>query len=87
MGSVAGSGDFDLKVYPNPVRDVLQVEISGTIKGKATLSLFDLSGKLVRETGLDGQKAEIRMGDLARGTYILKYHDEEGSGTMRVQKL
>ena len=41
--------DFaNLKVYPNPVKDILNVECSNSsLSDKMVISIFDLSGKIV----------------------------------------
>ncbi|HRO42906.1 MAG TPA: T9SS type A sorting domain-containing protein [Flavipsychrobacter sp.] len=82
----AGNG-FDVIAYPNPVKDVLRIEISGEMKGKGRAILYDLSGKMLRQMELKDATGELNMSDLAQGMYLLKYRDDEIAATMRVQKL
>jgi hypothetical protein len=63
-------------VYPNPVRDYVNFQFSGPVKGKITLMLFDITGRLI----LTQEKIEVshtlvtmnELGNLPEGNYIIK---------------
>lgn len=57
-----------LSVYPNPAQDILY--ISGA-EGKAELSLYDMMGKQVLATSINGDNT-IDIANLATGMYTLK---------------
>jgi len=69
--------NFDDQVYPNPVRDVLHVYISG----KATFVLINQSGKqILTQTIINS--GTINVANLAAGIYYLK-----NSVTDQIQKI
>jgi len=81
-----GNGGFSVAVYPNPVRDMLNMEIHGQIRGEAKVMLYDMSGKLVAERTITADNSRLETANLAPGMYILKYVDSETTGTVRIQK-
>lgn len=55
------------RVYPNPAKDILHVETSGT----ATFSLVDQSGKILLTTSINS-KGSINISGMAGGWYYLR---------------
>jgi hypothetical protein len=84
--AVAANEDFSLSVYPNPVKEVLNIEVKGIMKGKGTVTLLDLSGKVMEQIELSSDKGQLNLGNLANGLYLLRYRDSENTETMRIQK-
>ena len=62
-------------VYPIPSSYELTVQTNNLSNNK--YELFDLNGKLVKENNFY-QSAQINLSNLAKGTYLLKIHDENG---------
>jgi len=87
VNSIGNSKDYSVIAYPNPVKDFLHIEVTGTMKGKGKAALYDLSGKMLKMIELNETTGEINMSDLAQGIYLLRYKDEESTATLRVQKL
>lgn len=54
----------DIKVYPNPVKDVLQIESKIPV---ANFVLFDLGGKKL----LSGDSSQLNVSSLPAGNYVL----------------
>ncbi len=82
IGTQARSNDF--KVYPNPVKDVANLDISsvnGT--GKISVSVLNMAGMQVmtKETRATGQKTvyQVDMTNLKNGTYVIILRFEDGS--------
>ena len=67
----------DMTVYPNPVRDILNVEIPEGKKGR--LVVFDMMGRLVWSGKYDGYSGEVRvdLSQLAIGTYSVEFLPED----------
>lgn len=64
------------KVYPNPVSDVLNIEVSN---GEATsISIFGLDGKLVKTELLSGVKNSINVENLNSGMYLYTITTKNG---------
>jgi hypothetical protein len=61
-----------VKIYPNPVEDVLHIQSSATIE-QATI--YDLSGRLLRQVQMTN---DIPIQDLARGVYMIKIQTNKG---------
>ncbi len=73
-----------IAVYPNPVKDVLTVELGANIQGNAHVVITDVAGKVVRSLDVTQTKFDINMSNLANGIYQLKYSD---AGHVEVLKL
>jgi hypothetical protein len=65
-----------LKVYPNPVQDILQIELPAVEEGKATLTLYALTGEklLIENLNLQevGAVTELSLRHLPQGVYLLE---------------
>lgn len=76
VASVQSNELQSLQVYPNPFAEQLRFSFESPKSGKATASIFDLSGKLVFSKEMEfltGKSAyEINGIDLKSGIYLLK---------------
>lgn len=73
--STSISNTSDMKVFPNPVRDQLWVDLSGFNGQDGRLSVFNAVGQLVTEQQLRGISTEpiaVRTQDLSNGLYLLR---------------
>ncbi len=75
------TSDLDLekqiKIYPNPVSDILMIESKDKFR---TISIFDLSGKLIEVINIgENQSAKINLNSYTKGKYILKIETKNGS--------
>lgn len=61
-----------LKIYPNPVRN--QLNISG-VKGICLLEMYSFTGQLLNKQIISGSTAEINVSNFASGVYLLKLTD------------
>ena len=67
-----GSSSFDmnaLTVYPNPVVDILSIRYNEEI---TAISVYDLSGRLVKQITPNQTEVEVNMSELAAAMYIVK---------------
>lgn len=70
------------RVYPNPVRDEMNIILTTPHKGERNFQLVDQKGKLVNrftarvEPGENHLAIDISHHDLMRGTYLLKIEDK-----------
>ncbi len=78
------SGNVD-KIYPNPVRDQLFVELNLTNDGVYMLEVYNLSGQKVstetRSLIRGSQRLEIPTQDLSSGLYLMRLTDPSGAAT------
>ena len=75
-----------VEAYPNPVSDVLTVQTYGKTGNNATVSIADVTGKVIMMVSVKDNKAEINMAALAQGVYLVKYADSKESQTIKVNK-
>ena len=80
------NGGFVVEAYPNPVSDVLTVHIYGATGNNATVTIADVTGKVIRMVSVEDNKAQISMNGLAQGVYLVKYADSKQSQTIKVNK-
>ena len=72
------------EVYPNPVNDVLSIQIGVEHSNDFTVNLYDVYGKLVLSEIASGNSLEIEVNGLPVGMYVLAIND----GTVRgVEKI
>lgn len=76
------TGKTEIKIYPNPVTDVLYLESDEEVK---TATLFDISGRILKAEY--GNIEQINVTDLPKGFYILKTTTQSGKqSTHKIKK-
>lgn len=83
---LVGKNGASLAVYPNPTSGLMMVKITGLNEVNATLTLSDVTGKIVKVVSLTQNKTEIDLSALTSGVYLLRYADDTGNSTIRVIK-
>jgi hypothetical protein len=80
-----------LKVFPNPVKDVLNLAVRFEQATDATVTIADLSGRVITmedRQGLTDETLTYRLPQLAAGAYFARIATKEGTRTVKfvVQK-
>lgn len=72
-----------ISVYPNPVKDVVNITIkeNSTIK---TIELYDIQGRLLQTQLVNDVHSELNVSSRAKGMYFIKINTDKGS---KVEKL
>ncbi|HSD14841.1 MAG TPA: T9SS type A sorting domain-containing protein, partial [Flavobacterium sp.] len=81
-----GVNDFalaNLKVYPNPVNDLLQIENPQSI---ANVEIYTITGQTVVSKSVNGMTATIPMAGFSAGTYFVKVATDDAIKTVKVIK-
>jgi hypothetical protein len=77
---------FDFKIYPNPTSDLITIQIEGINNQELNIELYDLQGKLIKETklskGLTISYLDIQT--VYSGTYLIKISTNELSLTRKI---
>lgn len=60
-----------LKLFPNPVKNVLSVDCETETIGKTRATIYDISGKIMLQKDFDSPKFQLPTADLADGLYFL----------------
>jgi len=80
----AGSGERFVTLYPNPVEGTQQLTVEGQNwkNGTVRLTIYDLSGKVVKQVVLENSSALFRqtisVSGLAKGSYLLSVRLDDG---------
>lgn len=76
---------FQFKVYPNPVTDVLNIQIPSA-NDMTTLRIFDVLGKSILEQDLTESSSQLDMSSMASGLYIMSFQSGNTSKTFKLIK-
>ncbi|OQB29890.1 MAG: Cohesin domain protein [Bacteroidetes bacterium ADurb.Bin174] len=75
----------DIAVYPNPTDDILHINLGETLS-EFTISITDVSGKLLKQSTYKNiQKLELNL-DVQPGFYLLTIHSESKKAIIRLIK-
>jgi hypothetical protein len=91
-GMVAGVGtddkttDSNIQVYPNPVKDKLEIYLTEPFTGSVTLTLNDLSGRTIYRQNIPGSgtKYSIDVTGMTPGMYLLNVNSEKATFLKKV---
>lgn len=71
-------------VYPNPVKDILNIGYNKTI---ADVAIYNILGQEVLVKKVNADQSQINVANLSKGTYLVKVTAEDGATkTMKVVK-
>jgi hypothetical protein len=65
-------GDQEIKIYPNPTKGLLRVQIPSPDLGQVTIHIFNLKGALLRKTRVTDENTEVNLSDQPSGMYVLR---------------
>jgi len=76
-----------LSVYPNPVTNVLNIDLAGTAQVEGTLIIFNFEGKAVlnRQVSHAGVLS-LNIGHLPKGLYLCRYANMTETRTVKIIK-
>jgi hypothetical protein len=69
----------ELNILGNPVRNVLQIQITNSLSQKNYLSIFDFSGRRLKTFNVENGVQNIDISFLTSGTYFLQLIDANGN--------
>ncbi|MCP4121498.1 MAG: T9SS type A sorting domain-containing protein, partial [Bacteroidetes bacterium] len=75
----------DLSFYPNPVQNILNVDLSG-LEENVSFDVVSLSGKVVYSQSYSNEKVRIDLSELGAGMYILNVRTDKESLTKPIIK-
>jgi len=78
---------FELAAYPNPVTNLLTINVRGIEEVNATIQVMDFNGRLVAMKAMTTTSTTVDMTGYASGMYLIRYKDAEGrTGTIKITK-
>ncbi len=85
LSSVSGvEENFDLEVFPNPVKGNLLIRT--TLESEGAYQLFGLGGALIQAGNLQGTQTQLSVGNLPEGVYLLRVVSDGVVQTRKVIK-
>ncbi len=82
------SMENDISIYPNPVNDVLNIEIGVNYKDLAIISLIDINNRVIKniiyDTLIEGNEFSINVSDVKDGLYFVNIIMGENSHTSKI---
>lgn len=89
-GLTENSGIFDFDLYPNPTKDIINMDFSLGEAGTMYFIMYDALGQEMvfdESSYLSGeQHKELSLADLSKGVYVLKVSTDKGSFVRRIIK-
>lgn len=80
--------DDAIQVYPNPVQNILHLNILDQKWNNCTLEIFDGTGKLVRRESLTSDYSQIDFSLYTSGTYFARFINKENQiKSMKIIKM
>jgi hypothetical protein len=82
---------YDLKVYPNPFRSVVNLKLYSPVKDQAEVALFDVNGRIIiqRKFNLEVGQNSLSIPEvatMAHGTYFLVVKTAEENWSQKLIK-
>ncbi len=92
VGVINVNDIHNVSVYPNPANDLLNVEINSALAANATISIHDISGRVLNSYSIDqlqknGNQYHISTADLNAGIYFLNVQNNSEVKTIKFYKL
>lgn len=75
--------DFKLTIYPNPAKDVININSTTAIEN---VTITDMNGRIVKNITLGVNEGQINIADLSQGVYILNAVSNGKSVTEKIIK-
>jgi len=67
-----------IKVFPNPAKDFLNIDISPALQGRFTIRLFHSNGKLIGQKESNLNQFKLELFNYSSGIYFYELLNEEG---------
>ncbi|HEX5154386.1 MAG TPA: T9SS type A sorting domain-containing protein [Parafilimonas sp.] len=68
---------MEVKVYPNPVQSILNIDFQEPGRPQKRISVYDVNGRLLLTRSANGN-TQLDVRSLANGIYLVKINDETG---------
>jgi len=78
------NGDLGILVFPNPAVEFVQFSFAEANNAPVIVSIFDINGKLVKQSNFAGHDQRMSVGDLGVGTYLMRISQ---NGNHQMHKL
>lgn len=69
---------YDIKIFPNPSKNILNIEINSSEINSFDTEIYDLQGKMIFMRNHKANKSTINITSISKGIYLLKIKDKNG---------
>ncbi len=69
-------GDMSVKLYPNPVEDILHINFENHLSRNKMIEVMSLSGRVIRTYQTNGQSFSVDMSGFCSGLYFIRIYDD-----------
>jgi len=76
MSNPGGELDHVLEFYPNPAKDVVNIQFKNS--EKKYITIFDGNGKLIQRMDVFSDNLKLQVGTLSPGRYLVRIEDDAG---------
>ena len=85
-GAAENNSEVDVNVFPNPVNTTLNFGFNQELSEEVTISLFDMTAKLVKSFQTSGMNYSLDMSGLLQGIYLVKISGADLNKVMHIIK-
>ncbi len=78
--------DFSVDIYPNPSKNVFNIDVNGNMSGKYSVVVYDMQGRSLITSEVSGNKAVISLDNYVSGVYFVKISNENSIITRKIVK-
>lgn len=80
--------EMNIKIYPNPVQSIINVELPTSEYQHVLFNLYDITGKKIKSYSENwSENIQLNISDLPAGNYLLEFNLPENTGRRYVVKL
>lgn len=79
--------DTDFSIYPNPVADLIAIQVNGLVGDQLKVELIDVSGRLVRQTIINAGQTitHFNTQTLYAGIYFVRVTDRNKVHSKKIE--
>lgn len=85
VSNVNGANDA-ITIFPNPARDVINIDIDATLNDRSEILLTDMAGRVIERIQPTNKQTTMNINELPLGVYLLKYNDGVHSHAVKFTK-
>ncbi len=82
--SIDEMGADDVRLYPNPARDVVTIDFEAGAAYSANVSVFNAQGHIVMQEVISNGKSELNVGSLKQGIYFVRISTSNFTRTIKL---
>lgn len=75
-----------IKIYPVPARNFLNIETSPASQESCSVSIFSITGQLIKSVTFFGNKNSVNIDDMKQGLYLVKVTQGDNSVSRLISK-